>query len=154
MLLHASAVVYAKIGCLLLGAPGAGKSTLIAGLIHAGGSLIADDQVQLRAEQGKLMASALAPLEGVLELRSLGLVRISETIQTYAMDLVIELTTEDSALETMEIEGVTVKRVSISPRSPVAPLMLYLDAMRDGRILPADWAVHESSHSKPCETLA
>jgi HPr kinase/phosphorylase len=57
---------------LFTGPPGSGKSDLVLRLIHAGWSLVADDQVIV--EDG--FATAPTPLSGVLEVRGLGLFRL------------------------------------------------------------------------------
>jgi HPr kinase/phosphorylase len=73
MLLHASSVARNGDAVLLLGPPGAGKSDLVLRLIDAGWTLVADDQVALRAEAGVLRAAAPVALRGLLEVRGLGL---------------------------------------------------------------------------------
>src|SRR3954464_9197529 len=72
-LLHASSVARGDDAVLLLGPSGSGKSDLVLRLMHAGWSLVADDQVALRAEAGELRPDAPASLAGLLEVRGLGL---------------------------------------------------------------------------------
>lgn len=73
MLLHASCVALGGAGLLLLGAPGAGKSSLALRLMERGWSLVADDQVRLAATEQGLTASPPEGLAGCLEIRGLGL---------------------------------------------------------------------------------
>lgn len=73
MLLHASCVALGGAGLLLLGAPGAGKSSLALRLMERGWSLVADDQVRLAAGESGLIASPPEALAGMIELRGLGL---------------------------------------------------------------------------------
>ncbi|WP_298216187.1 HPr kinase/phosphorylase [Acidocella sp.] len=71
---------------LILGPSGAGKSDLLLRLIHAGFTLVADDQVII--EDGQ--ASPPAPLAGLLEVRGLGLFRLAH-IAPARLRLVIAL---------------------------------------------------------------
>jgi serine kinase of HPr protein (carbohydrate metabolism regulator) len=73
MLLHASSVARDGDAILLLGPPGSGKSDLVLRLLQSGWSLVADDQVALRAEAGGLRPDAPAALHGLLEVRGLGI---------------------------------------------------------------------------------
>lgn len=73
MLLHASSVARNGDALLLLGPPGSGKSDLVLRLLHSGWSLVADDQVALRAEAGQLHPAAPEALRGLLEIRGLGI---------------------------------------------------------------------------------
>lgn len=74
--IHASCVAIGQCGVLLLGDPGNGKSDLVLRLIDRGAVLVADDQVQLSADNGILNASAPASIRGVLEVRGLGLLKM------------------------------------------------------------------------------
>jgi serine kinase of HPr protein (carbohydrate metabolism regulator) len=88
---HATCVELDGVGLLLRGPPGVGKSDLALRLIDAGAALVADDQVELRANDGRLWASAPAALAGLLEVRGVGLLRLGakpEAIVRLAIDLV------------------------------------------------------------------
>lgn len=56
--LHASGVVLDGSALLIAGPPGAGKSSLAAALVRAGGQLISDDSVALQLSDGSLTAYA------------------------------------------------------------------------------------------------
>ena len=58
MLLHASCVALGGAGLLLLGAPGAGKSSMALRLMERGWGLVADDQVVIATTPQGLLASA------------------------------------------------------------------------------------------------
>ncbi len=64
--LHASGVVLGGRALLVAGAPGAGKSSLAAALVRAGGQLLSDDAVALQLSDGALIAH---PGSVVLQLR-------------------------------------------------------------------------------------
>jgi serine kinase of HPr protein (carbohydrate metabolism regulator) len=74
--LHASCVALGQTGVLLRGPSGAGKSDLALRLIERGAVLVADDRVDLRRVGHALVASAPAPLAGLIEARGLGIVRV------------------------------------------------------------------------------
>ena len=61
---------------LILGPSGAGKSALALEMIARGGVLVADDQVALRVEGGRLLAAAPPALQGLVEARGIGLLRL------------------------------------------------------------------------------
>ncbi|MGI4809322.1 MAG: HPr kinase/phosphorylase [Janthinobacterium lividum] len=72
MLIHASCAARDGSGVLLTGVPGSGKSDLLLRLIDRGYSLVADDQVEI--SDG--VARPPAALQGLLEIRGLGIVRL------------------------------------------------------------------------------
>ena len=61
---------------LLRGASGAGKSDLALRLIDDGAMLVADDQVEISNSEGTLIVSPPEAIEGLLEVRGVGLVRL------------------------------------------------------------------------------
>jgi HPr kinase/phosphorylase len=73
--LHASCIAFAGRAALLLGQPGAGKSDLALRAIAAGAVLVADDQVLLANEAGRLIARPPPPIAGLIEVRGIGLMR-------------------------------------------------------------------------------
>ena len=72
MQLHASCAARDGRGVLLIGPPGSGKSDLLLRLLDYGFVLVADDRVELDG----LEARPAAALEGLLEIRGLGIVRL------------------------------------------------------------------------------
>lgn len=144
--LHASAFAYRGAGCLVVGASGSGKSRLLAEALLHGAEMIADDQVQLRAEGGTLFAAAPPALAGVLELRGLGLIRIPAETTRAEHPLHLQLTLSVGVPERLpEPQHTTHLGIAIPSLTLAAPLhppslLLYLDALGEGRILPTDWA--------------
>jgi serine kinase of HPr protein (carbohydrate metabolism regulator) len=63
---------------LLLGDSSAGKSDVALRLIAAGAKLLADDQTVLYIEAGRVMADAPPTLEGGMEIRGLGIMRLEK----------------------------------------------------------------------------
>ncbi len=90
---HATAVRVGDRGVLIRGASGSGKSSLALALIDAAPSdavLIADDRVLLAANDGRLVASAPAPIAGMLEVRGVGLLAVDH-VSPAPIDLVVDL---------------------------------------------------------------
>jgi HPr kinase/phosphorylase len=76
--IHASAVAFGPMhGVLILGAPGSGKSRLALALIAEGAQLVADDQVFLARDGDALFARAPRTIEGLIEVRGLGILRLA-----------------------------------------------------------------------------
>jgi serine kinase of HPr protein (carbohydrate metabolism regulator) len=77
--IHATAVAVGEAGILIRGASGSGKSALalaLIGLARQSGRfarLVADDRVAVSAAGNRLLARPVAPLEGIVERRGLGL---------------------------------------------------------------------------------
>ena len=143
--IHASAFAYHGAGCLILGDSGSGKSTLVAEVMLRGAKLVADDRVALHASDGKLIANPVEPLRGVIELRGFGLIRQEEVVEAQSIHLVIAL---DAAANerlpepaTHRYFGVNVPFLSVPPPPVLQPaaLLLYLEAVHEGRSLPTDW---------------
>jgi hypothetical protein len=149
--LHASCAVLNDNAVLLRGPPGMGKSDLLLRLIvEAGAGLVADDQVCLRWQDERLIARAPANLEGVLEARGIGLVRLPSAGPAPVV-LLADLTDRpqrhpDPAEEMLL--GHRLRRVEIDPRGPsaVAKLQLALGG-RGATILPAVW--HPNAPANP-----
>jgi HPr kinase/phosphorylase len=70
---HAGCVAIDGKGVLLLGASGAGKSSLALRLIDEGAQLVADDRCDLFARGQKLQVRAPASITGLIELRGIGI---------------------------------------------------------------------------------
>ena len=74
---HATAVAVGRSGVLIRGAAGSGKSSLALALIEdprGDSKLVADDRVILSARSGGLLASAPEALQGLIEVRGVGIV--------------------------------------------------------------------------------
>lgn len=145
---HASAFAYRGAGCLILGPSGSGKSTVLAQAMLSGAEYIADDQVSLRAESGCLIASAQPMIDQVMELRGLGLIKVPESAIHHPIHLAVTLT--DGPIERLP-EPQTIRflevdlphyQLPVAPHTPVACLLLFCQAMQEGRMLPQDWSAH------------
>ncbi|MBL4615858.1 MAG: HPr kinase/phosphatase C-terminal domain-containing protein [Magnetovibrio sp.] len=74
--IHATCVVIKGMGILLRGQPGCGKSDLALRLIDEGAGLVADDYTELSIKNDHLCACAPLAIQGLLEVRGVGIVRI------------------------------------------------------------------------------
>lgn len=76
LLVHGTCVDLDGRGILLRGPSGSGKSDLALRLIDGGAKLVADDQVELRRDGGRVLARAPITLSGRIEIRGLGIVSL------------------------------------------------------------------------------
>lgn len=72
-ILHASCVSFNGRAALITGSSGSGKSALALELMAYGASLVADDRVVLRAQDGQITASAPDTIKGLIEARGFGI---------------------------------------------------------------------------------
>jgi HPr kinase/phosphorylase len=86
MQVHGSCASRSGGGVLLIGPPGAGKSDLLLRLLARGFDLVADDRVEIDDGMGR----APPPLEGLLEVRGLGVFRLPH-MEAARLALVVEL---------------------------------------------------------------
>lgn len=137
--IHGTAVAIGGRGVLLLGPSGSGKSDLALRLIDRGATLIADDQVELEARDGRLLACALATIHGRIEVRGVGLHDVATELAPIA--LVVDLSRSPERLpepETQVLEGIEVPVVALAPFDASAPIKVELALKRFG--LPLEGA--------------
>ncbi len=134
--IHASAVLIGAKAVLIRGASGAGKSRLALALIEAGKTgalpfarLVADDRVHVEACAGRLLVRPAEALAGLLEVRGLGIRRLTYEAVAVAA-LVVDLAATDAerhpgpkAGETA-IAGVKLPRLAVAPGTDALPLVL------------------------------
>lgn len=123
---HASAVVIGEAGILIRGPSGAGKSGLALALIGLAQSqrrfarLVADDRTEIVVRAGRLLASPVPPIEGLVERRGLGLTP-EPHLGVAVIRLVIDCGAEPERMPEPEalvetIAGVTLPRLALLPR--------------------------------------
>ena len=133
---HASAVLIGQRAVLIRGPSGAGKSRLAFALIEAQAQgllrfarLVADDRVLLEARNGRLLVRPAPPLEGLIEIRGLGIRRLPyESVA--AVGLVVDLAASDAerlpAAEAGQtvISGVILPRLAVAAQADALPVIL------------------------------
>jgi serine kinase of HPr protein (carbohydrate metabolism regulator) len=130
-LFHATCVVFCDRGLLLQGASGSGKSDLALRLIDAGGLLIADDYVMLDVVKGRLHAQAPKEIQGMMEVRGIGLLQLPHGLFT-AVDLIIDCMPREierlPESQHVTLHGVSVPLLALKPfeASAVAKVKAFL----------------------------
>ncbi len=76
--LHASCVAICGRGVLIIGASGSGKSALALQLIALGAKLVADDRTDVSRRGDDVIASVPASIQGMIEARFVGLLRLED----------------------------------------------------------------------------
>lgn len=139
--LHGSAIDLNGCGALIIGPSGSGKSQLTAALVALGARLTADDVVRLAATRGVLIAAPVKNANRRLELRGMGLVRLSadQHSQTTRLRLVVDLSPQPAKRlpepETVSYLGVSLPLIRAQGASTAAAIKLLLAS--DGP-LPTD----------------
>ena len=75
--MHGTAISWQGKGVLLVGNPGAGKSYLARLMMDRGWSLVGDDQVHLIKQSSGVFLVGDTRLKGILEVRGLGITRVT-----------------------------------------------------------------------------
>jgi HPr kinase/phosphorylase len=142
MRLHASCVAIDGRALLIRGASGSGKSALALELIAHGATLVADDQVDLTAEDDRLIAAPPDKLAGLIEARGLGLLRLPYSAPAPVAAL-LDLDTQPAPRlprrETETLCGVTVER--IARPFPLRPAAILLRMRHWPRLDPDDGSI-------------
>jgi HPr kinase/phosphorylase len=122
--IHATALVFGHRGILIRGPAGAGKSALALSLLQCGDGtfsrLVGDDRIQVETAHGRLLMRPAAALQGLIEIRGVGILRLP--FEPVAMaHVVVDLGAPDAQrlplpadLHT-NIEGVPLARLAVAP---------------------------------------
>lgn len=102
-LYHASCLEFEGKGILIEGPSGSGKSDLSLRLINSGAKLVSDDYVDIREENNSLIGYAAPNIEGLIEVRGIGLVEV-EHIKSSPLHLSLKLTPRDDIERLPEAE--------------------------------------------------
>lgn len=123
-IIHGTLVQVSGVGVLLLGDSGTGKSGCALELISRGHQLVADDSVEVHSSEQTLYGRAPESIVGVMNIRGLGLVKVSELFGAHSVctnvkiSLCLELSAVEDAFETVtkttEILGVNLPALVIS----------------------------------------
>jgi HPr kinase/phosphorylase len=139
---HASAVLAGARAVLIRGPAGAGKSRLAYALLNAAqvgllhfARLVGDDRVQLEPCHGRLLVRAVTALQGLIEIRGVGIRRLpfeALAVVGLVVDLLAadgERLPEPTEQETM-ISGITLPRLAVASGA-VDPLARVLARLSD-----------------------
>jgi serine kinase of HPr protein (carbohydrate metabolism regulator) len=136
--IHAGCVAIGGRGVLIAGASGRGKSDLALRMVDRGARLVSDDYSLLRAEGGRLYASAPPAIAGRIEVRGLGIVAV-EALAEAAVCLLVDLDgTPERLPETAATAflGLAVPTVALAALEASAPIKLELALATFGLPLP------------------
>ncbi|KMW60574.1 HPr kinase/phosphorylase [Candidatus Rhodobacter oscarellae] len=130
MRLHASCVAVQGKAALLTGASGSGKSALALQLMALGARLVADDQTDIAAADGRLLARAPASIRGLIEMRGLGLLNadaVDDVPVAVVVDMAALSTARLPADQTIELCGCALPLLhKVESAAFAAGLMQYL----------------------------
>ncbi len=142
IILHGTAVTirgsdFPASAVLLRGFSGRGKSDLAVRLIHAGATLICDDQVSCKRRQDdKIMVEPVASISGLLEVRGIGLLKYPVASPTQ-LRLVVDLVPREEVPRLPDQETVDILGVAIT-----ALKLHAFDASTPAKIIKAIELVH------------
>ena len=103
-------------GALIRGPSGAGKSTLALRCLETGFRLVADDRVVAFASGGRVFGKPPKPLQGLIEVRSVGVVAVSDTLPFSEIALVVDLVAETDRMPEPAFDlvaGLSVPRIRL-----------------------------------------
>jgi serine kinase of HPr protein (carbohydrate metabolism regulator) len=134
--IHATAILAGARAILIRGPSGSGKSKLALQLLQAASSgalaftrLIGDDRVIAQAHHGRLLLRPAPSLEGLLEIRGIG-IRTLPFEPVGVAGLVVDLAADDAArmpgAAQTEIEGIRLTRLAVAAQTDPFPLVMAL----------------------------
>ncbi|MBV8190934.1 MAG: HPr kinase/phosphatase C-terminal domain-containing protein [Alphaproteobacteria bacterium] len=118
---------------LLRGPSGSGKSDLALRLIDGGARLVSDDQTEIRRARGRLLATAPRTIDGLIEVRGVGIVRLTrdQLVTRVPLAVLVDLVParQIERLPKPEHEsllGVELPRLAVNPFEPSAAAKMRL----------------------------
>ena len=128
-MLHASCVAIGDHAVLIEGLSGSGKSDLALRLIDRGAVLVSDDYTFVRRDGAKALAAPGPNIEGMIEVRGVGLVPMQHRTDV-PVAMIVNLNSDVERLpeghETRTIAGVTIPVVPVSPFEASASMKVEL----------------------------
>lgn len=105
-------------GIIILGKSSMGKSDLTYRLIeNHGANLVSDDHIIIEKEENNLIAKTVENIKGLIEIRNIGIIKISH-IEKTKIKLIIELEKQENLErmpedEFLEIDGIKIKKIKL-----------------------------------------
>lgn len=93
---HGTCVALGGRGLLLIGASGSGKSSLALSLMAMGATLVSDDRVVIKSEEGMMTATAPTGIEGLIEARGVGILT-AKTLESVSVAAVVDMDRVEAA---------------------------------------------------------
>lgn len=131
--IHASAVLFGHRGILIRGPSGSGKSALALSLLQSANEtfarLVGDDRIHLEAAHGRLLMRPATALQGLIEIRGLGIVRVPfEPVAVAHLVVDLEMADvprlPDPASLTVSVEGIPLARLPVAPAAQIPSRLL------------------------------
>lgn len=135
---HGTAIALAGRAALIRGPSGSGKSDLAlrcilqpATPLLPAAALVADDQVEIDNRDGRLIVRAPGTIEGLIEVRGVGIVRVPAVVEA-ALGLIVSLHPRNhierypASLPMEAVCGVEVPVLGLEPFEASAPLKVLL----------------------------
>ena len=121
---QASCVAIGGRGLLIEGPPGSGKSSLALALIDRGAALVGDDGMLLELRDGRVWALPPPNIEGLLEIRNVGIARLPTVSAAVALVVRLDLAAPRhvEGAEQVVVAGANLPMVRLWPDSPVLAL--------------------------------
>lgn len=136
---HGTCVALGETAALIRGAPGSGKSDLAlrflylaAGRLGAEPALVADDQVIVRRDGDRILASCPERLKGRIEVRGCGIARLESKTAEAALRLIADLDRSGGRprfpdkTEWETVLDIPIRRIVLDPFEASAPIKLAL----------------------------
>ncbi|NMA57688.1 MAG: HPr kinase/phosphorylase, partial [Clostridium cochlearium] len=160
--LHGVLVDVYGIGILITGESGIGKSETALELIKRGHRLVADDAVDIKEIDGKLMGSSPYITSGMLEVRGLGIIDVPALyglssvldIKTIGLIIHLEQWKKDQEYDRLGIDEVNMNILNIPVRKIILPIRPGRNIAVIIEAAAANYRYNLNSNISPVDTIS